>query len=84
MPKKLNFPNLSRKLATEAWTKRSTRKKPMDVALAGEFAIILDREMSKPNLGCATTGQLISELRARSNLSYSTVFYEECKLPATR
>ena len=46
----------------------------MDIRLANEFAEILDREMSKPNLGCATTGQLIRELKARSDLSYSTVF----------
>lgn len=48
----------------------------MDVVLAEEFAKILDAEMSKPNLGCATTRQLLAELKARSDLDYSTVFSE--------
>lgn len=81
---KLNFPNLSVKLAASAWCKPNTRKIQMDVRLAEEFAKILDREMSKPNLGCATTRQLFRELIARSDLNYSTVFSETTHPPNTK
>ena len=81
--KKLNFPNLSTKLAAGAWCDSRTAKTVMDVVLCEVFAEILDAEMSKPNLGCATTGQILDELRARSNLEYSTVFHEQCDEPKT-
>jgi len=71
--KELTFPTLSYKLATEAWTKRKTQKIPMDTRLAEELVKIFDREISKPNLGNATTRQLIRELSARSDLNYKTV-----------
>lgn len=74
--KSLTFPALSTKLAAEAWTKKKTKRIEMDVRLAEAFAEIIDRELSKPNLGCATTRQLLNELWARSDLNYSTVFAE--------
>lgn len=45
----------------------------MDVELAEAFAEILNEIWSKPWLGNATTGELIEELAARSNLNYRTV-----------
>lgn len=80
---KLNFPNLSVELATEAWTKPATKRIQMDVRLAKEFAKIIDREISKPNLGCATTRQLLREISARVDLNYSTVFAEAATPPKT-
>lgn len=73
--KKLNFPNLSISLASKAWCDSRTSHKVMDVELAEVFSEILDEEMSKPNLGCATTRQLLDEVKARVDLDYSTVFY---------
>ena len=72
MPK-LTFPSLSHTLATEAWTKEDTRNIPMDVRIAAELVKIFDRELSKPNLGNATTRQLLEEIAARSDLDYKTV-----------
>jgi hypothetical protein len=77
----MNFPNLSVTLATSAWTTPTTSHKTMDVELAEVFAKILDAEMSKPNLGCATTGQLLDEIRSRVNCEYSTVFWENSVPP---
>ena len=54
-----------------AWTTPETKHITMDTALGVAFADIVDgiwAEDTKPNLGCATTGQLIDELRARVNL----------------
>ncbi len=57
-------------LAVEPWCRASNRQ--MDPDLAFAFAEVLERELSKPWLGNATTGQLIDELRARSDLGYRT------------
>jgi hypothetical protein len=54
-------------LATQAF-----RGRHMDPDLAFEFAQILERELRKPWLGNATTGELLAELASRSNLSYRT------------
>lgn len=59
--------------AAQAWCVKSTENKVMDVELAEAFAEILVIEMYEPRLGCATTGQLLDELSARSNLDYKTV-----------
>lgn len=77
----MNFPNLSRELAASVWTKEDTKSKVMDVDLAEAFAEILDAEMSKPNLGCATTGQMLDEIKARVDCNYSTVFAEKVEEP---
>ena len=45
----------ARQEAARAWCAETTQSKEMDVALAEEFAKILHRECSKPNLGFATT-----------------------------
>ena len=49
----------------------------MDTALGIAFADIVDEiwsGMDRPNLGCATTGELIDELRARVEIN-GTVDY---------
>jgi hypothetical protein len=56
---------LSIQLATSAWTKPKTEKIEMDTRLAEEFAFILYEEIKKPNLGNATTGELIDEIASR-------------------
>ena len=37
----------------------------MDTELAEAFAEILVKEMYSPSLGCATTGEILDEFRAR-------------------
>ena len=68
---------LARKMAAQAWCQPTTENKTMDVDLAEEFAIILNRATDEPRLGLATTGQLIDELRARcevdGTINYKTV-----------
>lgn len=41
-----------------------------DAELAEEFAKILVVHMYQPHLGCATTGQLLQEVKARVDLDY--------------
>ena len=63
--------------AAQAWCSPVTEKIEMDARLASEFATILFEEMNKPNLGGATTAEIIDELRARieldGKLEYRTV-----------
>lgn len=63
-----------------AWTTPETEHILMDVDLGIAFADIVDEiwaEMYKPNLGCATTGELIDEVKARvvfdGKLEYRTI-----------
>ena len=56
---------LTIQLATSAWQKPNTSYKEMDVILCEEFAKILYEEMKKPNLGNATTRELLNELKSR-------------------
>jgi len=63
----------ARQEASKAWCGEKTKNIDMDVELAEEFARILVREMYQPNLGCATTGMLIEEIKARVDLNYSTI-----------
>lgn len=56
---------LSRREATRAWRKETTKNKIMDVELAEAFAEILDEVWSKPWLGNATTDELLTEIRVR-------------------
>lgn len=65
--------DFARQEAAQAWCKEKTRDKTMDAELAEEFAKILLVHMYKANLGCATTGELIEELKARSDLDYKTI-----------
>jgi hypothetical protein len=63
-----------------AWTTKANEKTTMDVNLATTFADIVDEiwaEVAKPNLGCATTRELLAEITARieidGNLDYRTI-----------
>ena len=62
-----------RERAAQAWCTEETRNIEMDTKLAEAFAQILADEMYQPRLGCATTGEIIEELKARSNLNYRTI-----------
>lgn len=64
---------LSLEKAAQVWCKPECSKIVMDTVLANAFAETLDEIWSKPWLGNATTGELIAELAARSNLNYRTV-----------
>ena len=64
---------LAREKAAQAWCTNETSGIEMDSRLAEAFARILNDVWSKPWLGNATTGQILDELRARSDLSYKTV-----------
>lgn len=66
----------ARQEAAKAWCGEKTKDKTMDADLAEELAKILIDHMYAPHLGCATTGEIIEELKARSNLEYKTVGYE--------
>ena len=55
----------AREVAATAWCVPETGDKVMDPELAFAFADILVKEMYAPALGCATTGQILDELRAR-------------------
>ena len=59
-----------------AWCTDKTKKLVMNTDLAFVFAEILDKE-NKPNLGLATTNELIQEIKARiemdGKLYYRTV-----------
>lgn len=63
----------AREKAAQVWCKSATSHKVMDCELAEEFARTLLEEMYKPNLGCATTRELLDELAARSDLNYRTI-----------
>ena len=71
--RQLNIHTLALERAAQAWCEPDTCMKDMDATLCAAFARILDAEMFKPNLGCATTRQLLEELSARSNLDYRTI-----------
>jgi len=68
---------LAREKSVRAWHTPKTEKIEMDIDLAEAFAEILNKEMEKPRLGCATTRELLDELRARieldGRLEYKTV-----------
>jgi hypothetical protein len=67
----------ARQLAAAAWTRPTTEKIAMDAVLAEAFAETIYELMWQPNLGCATTRELLAELTARIEVSgqmdYSTV-----------
>lgn len=69
--------NFARQKAATAWCGKKTSGKTMDAELAEEFAKILVIEMYKPYLGCATTKELIEEIKARiemdGKLDYKTI-----------
>ena len=59
--------------AAGAWCEEKTSDKIMDPVLAEAFAKILVVHMYAPHLGCAITGELIDEIKARSDLEYKTI-----------
>lgn len=67
----------AREEAGKAWCGKKTSKKVMDAELAEEFAKILVVQMYEPKLGCASTRELIEEIKVRievdGNLDYKTV-----------
>ena len=63
----------ARELAAQAWCKEKTKDKTMDTDLAEAFAEILVIEMYDPHLGCATTEELLDEIKARVDLNYKTI-----------
>lgn len=63
----------AREEAASCWCGPTTSHIPMDVVLAEAFAVKLVAQMYAPHLGCATTGELLEELKARSDLSYKTL-----------
>ena len=65
---------LALQTAAQAWCEPTTENKVMDHELAKVFADILVRETWKPNLGCATTKELLEEITARiDDLDYKTI-----------
>ncbi len=67
----------AREMAAQAWCADSTKDKVMDTELAEAFAEILVKAFYSSNLGCATTGELLSEIRARievdGKIDYRTI-----------
>ncbi len=63
--------------AAGAWGGEKTKGKTMDVDLAEEFAKILVKHMYAPKLGCATTREILEELKTRiemdGKLDYRTI-----------
>jgi len=63
--------------AAGAWQGEKTKDTEMDVDLAEEFAKILVKHMYEPHLGCATTGELLEEIKTRievdGKLDYRTI-----------
>lgn len=63
----------ARQEAATAWCQEKTSNKEMDAELAEEFAKILVEHMYAPHLGCATTEELLDEVKARVELKYKTI-----------
>jgi hypothetical protein len=63
----------ARQRAAQAWCCEKTKHLVMDTDLAESFANILVIEMYRPNLGCATTKELLEEIEARVDLNYKTI-----------
>lgn len=63
--------------AAGAWQGEKTKDTEMDVDLAEEFAKILVKHMYAPKLGCATTREILEELKVRiemdGKLDYRTI-----------
>ena len=72
--------NFALQLAATAWCGEKTEGKIIDADLAEEFAKILVKDMYAPHLGCATTREIIEELKTRievdGKLDYRTIDQE--------
>jgi predicted small metal-binding protein len=73
--------NFAREEAARIWCLPETEKITMDADLAEEFAKILVKHMYEPHLGCATTGEIIEELKARIEMDgtwdYRTIDHDK-------
>lgn len=69
--------NFARQEAAKAFCQPRTANIEMDAVLAEEFAKILVKHMYAPKLGCATTREILEELKTRieidGNLDYRTI-----------
>jgi len=67
----------ARQEAAKAWCQENTKNTIMDPVLAEEFANILVEHMYEPHLGCATTKELLDEIKTRiemdGKLDYRTI-----------
>lgn len=67
----------ARQEAAKAWCGEKSKDKTMDADLAEEFAKVLVDHMYAPKLGCATTGEILEELKTRiemdGKLDYRTI-----------
>ena len=67
----------AREEVAKAWCQEKTKSYEMDVDLAEEFAKILVVQMYAPKLGCATTREILEELKTRiemdGKLDYKTI-----------
>ncbi len=70
---KFTFPNLSIEKASQIWCRSNLSDRTMDTELCTAVAEEIDKALSDPSLGCATTEQIIEELKARSDLKYRSV-----------
>lgn len=63
--------------AAGAWCGEKAKDKIMDADLAEEFAKILVKHMYAPKLGCATSREILEELKTRiemdGKLDYRTI-----------
>ena len=69
--------NFAMQEAAAAWCGEKAKDKIMDADLAEEFAKILVKHMYEPHLGCASTRELIDEIKTRievdGKLDYRTI-----------
>jgi hypothetical protein len=63
----------ARQEAAKAWCQPETSATVMDAVLAEEFSKILVNHMYAPHMGCATTGELLDEIKARVDGEYRTI-----------
>ena len=71
----------SRERAARIWCEETTRDIEMDSILCEEIAKVLDEYSLRPQLGCATTKELLNEIEARiemdGQLYYRTIDINE-------
>ena len=70
----------AREEAAKAWCGEKAKDKTMDADLAEEFAKILVKHMYAPHLGCATSRELLEEIKTRievdGKLDYRTIDHD--------
>ena len=63
----------ARQRAAQAWCTKKTERFVMIPELVEAFAEILVEEMYAARLGCATTGEMLDEIKARVDCTYTTI-----------